>query len=51
MDPLEVDLAPHLVTGLVLQTGDVEKFPQTLGLESLDLFFSESASMVHVSKL
>ena len=28
-----VDLAPHQVVGLVLQVGDGEKFPQTLGLE------------------
>ena len=32
----EVDLAPHPITGLVLQTGDAEKFHQALGLESLD---------------
>ena len=35
----EVDLAPHQVVGLVLHVGDVEKFPQALGFESLDLFF------------
>ena len=34
----KVDLAPHSVVGLVLQVGDVEKFLQALGLESLDLF-------------
>ena len=28
----EVDLAPHPVVGLVLQGGDMEKFPQALGL-------------------
>ena len=48
----EVDLAPHLVVGLVLQVGNTEKFPHALGFESLDLllllllllfFFSESA--------
>ena len=33
----EVDLAAHLFAGLVLQ-GDVETFPQALGLESLDPF-------------
>ena len=27
----EVDLASHTVVGLVLQVGDTEKFPQTLG--------------------
>ena len=34
----ETDLAPHPVVGLVLQVGDVEKFPQALGFESLDPF-------------
>ena len=43
----EVDLAPHQVVGLVLQTGDVEKFFQALGFESLDPF-SESVS-THVT--
>ena len=42
-----VDLAPHPVVGLVLQVGDAEKFPQALGFESLDPFYSESASRVH----
>ena len=52
----EVDLAPHQVTGLVLQVGDAEKFPQKLCFESPDLpppfffFFGESASRVHVSQ-
>ena len=47
----EVDLAPHPVVGLVLQVGDTEKFPQALGLGSLDpFFFSESASRVRVSQ-
>ena len=46
----EVDLAPHPVAGPVLQVGDVEKFPQTLGFNSLDPFFSKSASRVHVSQ-
>ena len=36
----EVDLAPHPVVGLVLQVGNTEKFLQTLGFESLHLFFS-----------
>ena len=35
----EVDLAPHPVVGLVLQVGDTEKFPQTLGFEAWILFF------------
>ena len=35
----KVDLAPHLFTGLVLQAGDAEKFPQALGFKSLDLLF------------
>ena len=30
-----VDLALHLVVGLVLQVGDTEKFPQALGFEGL----------------
>ena len=30
--------APHPVVGLVLQVEDAEKFPQALGLESLDPF-------------
>ena len=38
----EVHLAPHHVVGLVLQVGDMEKFPRVLGFESLDHFFSES---------
>ena len=31
---------PHPVIGLVLQVGNVEKFPQALGFKSLDPFFS-----------
>ena len=38
----EVDLAPHPVVGLVLQVGDTEKFPQALGYESQDPFFTVS---------
>ena len=38
----EVDFAPHPVIGLVLQVGDVEKFPQALGFENLDLLFRVS---------
>ena len=37
----EVD-APHPVVGLVPQVGDAEKFPQALGLVSLDPFFRVS---------
>ena len=33
----EVDLAPHLVVGLVLQVGNTKKFLRALGFESLDL--------------
>ena len=49
------DLAPHPVVGLVLQVGVAEKFPLSIGFESLDpflsfFFFSESASRVHVSQ-
>ena len=35
----KVDLAPHLVVGLVLHAGDAEKFLQALGFESVDPFF------------
>ena len=34
----EVDLAPHLGIGLVLQEGDMEKFPQALGLKAWIVF-------------
>ena len=43
----DLDLAKHPVVGFVLKVGDTEKFPQVLGLESLDpffFFFSGSAS-------
>ena len=45
----EVDLAPHPVIGLALQVGDVEKFPQAHGSESLDPFFrsQQAGSKVH----
>ena len=33
----EVDFVPHPVAVLVLQGGDLEKFPQALGLKSLHL--------------
>ena len=47
----EVDLAPHLVVGLVLQVGETEKRPQTLGFESMDPFFRVSKQgPVHVSR-
>ena len=39
----EVHQDPHSVVGLVLQVGDTEKFPQALGFEGLDLFFSQEA--------
>ena len=32
----------HSVIGLVLQVGDVEKFPQALGFESLDPYLRVS---------
>ena len=35
----EVGLAPHTVVGLVLEVGDTEKFPRSVGFESLDPFF------------
>ena len=34
--------APHSVVGLVLQVEDADKFPQALGLESLDPFLKVS---------
>ena len=45
----EVDLVPHPVVGLVLQVGDAEKFPLTLGFESLDPFLQslQAGSMFH----
>ena len=46
----EVDCAPQPGVYLVLQAGDGEKFPQAFGFESLDPFFLESASKVHVSQ-
>ena len=39
----EVDIASHKVAGLVLQVGNTEKFPRTLGFKSLDPFFSQHA--------
>ena len=44
-----VDLAPHLVVGLVFQEGDAEKFPQALAFESLDPFIQSqrAGSMFH----
>ena len=44
----EVYLAPHAVVDLLLQVEDAEKFPQALDVESLDPFFSVSASRVRV---
>ena len=38
----EVDLAWHPVIGLVLQVGDVEKFPQAFGFKSVDPVFRVS---------
>ena len=38
----EVDLVPHPIVHLVLQAGDMEKFPQALGFKSLDPFFRVS---------
>ena len=46
----EVDLALHPVVDLALQVGDVGKFSQAHGFESLDLSLSNSASMIHVSQ-
>ena len=44
----EVDLAPHLVIGLVFKVGDGDQFPLALRLENLDPFFR--VSRVHVSQ-
>ena len=46
----KVELAPHPAVGLVFQVGDADKFPKALGFGSLDPFFPESASRVHVSQ-
>ena len=49
----EADIAPYPIVDLVLQVEDREKLPHALGFKSLDLFFlffSESASRVHVSQ-
>ena len=45
----EVALAPHLVIGLVLLAGDMEKFPHVLGFKSLGPFFQsqQARSMFH----
>ena len=46
--PKKLDLAPYRFIGLVFHIGSVEKFPQALGFESLDPFFSQRAgSMFH----
>ena len=34
--PNEIDLAPQLVIGLVLQVGDAEKFPKVLAFKKMD---------------
>ena len=47
---MEVDLTPHTVTGLVIHVGDAEKFPHAFGFESMDPFFSESASGAQFSQ-
>ena len=45
---MEVDLAMHPAIGLSLQVEEVEKFPQAVGLESLDPYRSQQAgSMSH----
>ena len=38
----EVDLAPHLVIGLVFKVGDSDQFPLALRLENLDPFLRVS---------
>ena len=39
-------VAPHPVTGLVLQVRDAEKIPQALGFESLDPFVSQQDTVL-----
>ena len=46
----EVFLALHPVVDLLLQVGDVEKFPHALGLENLDPLFFFLSSFLRVSK-
>ena len=46
----EADLSPYQVVCFAFQVGDAGKFPQALGFESLDAFFSDSARRVHVSQ-
>ena len=46
----EVDVASHPVVGLILQVGDAKKFPQTLGLESVDLKCKRDKNDVSYSK-
>ena len=43
----EVDLAPHLVDGIVLRVGGTQKFSHVLGFENL-YPFSESANSARV---
>ena len=44
----DVDLALHLVIGVMLQVGDKEKFSHAHGFESFDPFFSQQTrSLFH----
>ena len=42
MDPYGSYLALHSIAGLVLQVGDMKKFPDAFCFENLDLFFKVS---------
>ena len=45
----DADLVQHPAIGLVHRVGDVEKFPQAIGLESLDPF-QQAGSMSLINK-
>ena len=47
----EVNFALHSTVGLLLHVGEAEQFPQELVFESLDPFFFQSESRVHVLQL
>ena len=46
----EVDVAPHPVVGLVLQVGDMEKFPHVHMVLKAWIIFSKSETKVCVSQ-
>ena len=47
----EADLAAYTVVGFVFQIGDVEKFPQVLGLASLESFLRVSKQGPYLTAL